>query len=175
MTAAGANGVWDLKAAAEGRYFQRFEIDSAATIQPGAPLTARVRSFQGSLGGRPLALARELVISRGEDSLDVEPLDVTLADARARGSWHVREGALSGALDLDRVPLDLLKLVNPTIDLRGTAVTRLALAGCSESEIATISGHSLRDVRSILDSHYLHRDPALAESAIRKLETKSRS
>ncbi len=55
-------------------------------------------------------------------------------------------------------------------DLRGTAVTRLALADCSEAEIATITGHSLRDVRSILDAHYLHRDPALAESAIRKLE-----
>jgi integrase len=55
-------------------------------------------------------------------------------------------------------------------DLRGTAVTRLALAGCTEAEIATITGHSLRDVRSILDAHYLHRDPALAESAIRKLE-----
>jgi integrase len=55
-------------------------------------------------------------------------------------------------------------------DLRGTAVTRLAIAGCTEAEIATIIGHSLRDVRSILDAHYLHRDPALAESAIRKLE-----
>ncbi len=55
-------------------------------------------------------------------------------------------------------------------DLRGTAVTRLALAECTEAEIATITGHSLRDVRSILDAHYLHRDPALAESAIRKLE-----
>jgi integrase len=54
-------------------------------------------------------------------------------------------------------------------DLRGTAVTRLAVAGCSEAEIAAITGHS-RDVRSILDANYLHRDPALAESAIRKLE-----
>ena len=36
-------------------------------------------------------------------------------------------------------------------DLRGTAVTRLALAGCTEAEIAAITGHSLRDVRSILD------------------------
>lgn len=58
-------------------------------------------------------------------------------------------------------------------DLRGTAVTRLAIAGCTEPEIATITGHSLRDERSILDAHYLHRDPALAESAIRKLESKS--
>jgi hypothetical protein len=56
-------------------------------------------------------------------------------------------------------------------DLRGTAVTRLALVECTEAEIATITGHSLRDVRSILGAHYLHRDQALAESAIRKLET----
>jgi integrase len=55
-------------------------------------------------------------------------------------------------------------------DLRGTAVTRLALVGCSEAEIATITGHSLRDVRSILDAHYLHRDVELARSAITKLE-----
>jgi hypothetical protein len=55
-------------------------------------------------------------------------------------------------------------------DLRGTAVTRLALAGSTEAEIATITAHSLRDVRSILDAHYLNRNPALAENAIRKLE-----
>src|SRR5262249_20782959 len=59
-------------------------------------------------------------------------------------------------------------------DLRGTAVTRLALAGATEPEIATITGHALRDVGSILDAHYLHRDPALAESAIRKLEERNR-
>jgi integrase len=55
-------------------------------------------------------------------------------------------------------------------DLRGTAVTRLAICECTEAEIATITGHSLRSVRAILDTHYLSRDPALAESAIRKLE-----
>jgi integrase len=60
-------------------------------------------------------------------------------------------------------------------DLRGTAVTRLAICGCTEAEIATITGHSLRDVRSVLDSHYLHRDPALGESAIRKLEAGTKS
>ncbi len=55
-------------------------------------------------------------------------------------------------------------------DLRGTAVTRLALCGCTEPEIATFTGHSLSDVRSILEVHYLRRDPALADSALRKLE-----
>jgi integrase len=55
-------------------------------------------------------------------------------------------------------------------DLRGTAVTRLALVGCTEAQIAAITGHSLRDVCSILDANYLHRDPALADAAITKLE-----
>jgi integrase len=59
-------------------------------------------------------------------------------------------------------------------DLRGTAVTRLAVAGCTEAEIATITGHSLRGVHTILDSHYVSRDPALGESAIRKLEKGTR-
>ena len=58
-------------------------------------------------------------------------------------------------------------------DLRGTAVSRLALAGATVAEIATITGHSLRDVRSILDAHYLNRDPRLAESAIRELEQRT--
>ena len=60
-------------------------------------------------------------------------------------------------------------------DLRGTAVTRLAIAQCTEPEIASITGHSLRDVGAILDAHYLHRDPALGESAIRKLEGRTKS
>jgi integrase len=55
-------------------------------------------------------------------------------------------------------------------DLRGTAVTRLALVGCTEAQIASITGHSLSDVKSILDAHYLHRDPELARQAIHKLE-----
>jgi integrase len=55
-------------------------------------------------------------------------------------------------------------------DLRGTAVTRLALAQCTEAEIATITGLSLRSVRAILDTHYLSRDPALGDAAIMKLE-----
>jgi integrase len=57
-------------------------------------------------------------------------------------------------------------------DLRGTAVTRLALVECTEPQIASITGHSLRDVRSILDAHYLHRDFDLARTAINKLEMK---
>jgi integrase len=59
-------------------------------------------------------------------------------------------------------------------DLRGSAVVRLALAGATVPEIATITGHGLKDVETILDKHYLGRDVRLAESGIRKLERKEK-
>jgi integrase len=55
-------------------------------------------------------------------------------------------------------------------DLRGSAVTRLALAGCTPPEIASVTGHALADVCAMLDRHYLGDRAALAESAIQKLE-----
>jgi integrase len=54
-------------------------------------------------------------------------------------------------------------------DLRGTAVTRLAEAECSAAEIASITGHSMRDVGNILDI-YLARTGKIALAAIAKLE-----
>lgn len=56
-------------------------------------------------------------------------------------------------------------------DLRGTAVTRLAVVGCTEPEIVAIAGHDPKYVREILYTHYLHRDQRLGENAIHKLET----
>jgi integrase len=54
-------------------------------------------------------------------------------------------------------------------DLRGTAVTRLALSNCTVPEIASITGHSMETVQNILDAHYLGGRVELAESAIKKL------
>jgi integrase len=54
-------------------------------------------------------------------------------------------------------------------DLRGTAVTRLALAGCTVAEIAAITGHTTRNVDAILEAHYLGGRVELAEQAITKL------
>lgn len=47
-------------------------------------------------------------------------------------------------------------------------MTRFALGGCSEAEIATFTGHSLKDVGAILEAHYLSRDSRMAESALKK-------
>lgn len=59
-------------------------------------------------------------------------------------------------------------------DLRGSAVTRLAEAGCTESEIAAITGHSHQDVGNMLDRHYLSHTNTLADNAIKRLERMER-
>lgn len=57
-------------------------------------------------------------------------------------------------------------------DLRGTAVTMLAEAGCTAPQIAAITGHSLKTVSSILD-RYLARTRTLATEAITRFENAS--
>ncbi len=56
-------------------------------------------------------------------------------------------------------------------DLRGTAVTRLSLANCSNQEIASITGHSEKDVDRILKAYRGGRIE-LAEQAMVKLQAR---
>jgi integrase len=54
-------------------------------------------------------------------------------------------------------------------DLRGTAVTRLAEAGCTVPEIASITGHTLKSAATILE-RYRARTHRQASAAIEKLD-----
>jgi integrase len=106
--------------------------------------------------GAPLKAALDAMVKQSPIVL-VNSEGKPWTGAGFRASW----GKASDKAGIDGVTFN---------DLRGTAVTRLALVGCTEPEIATITGHSLKDVCAILDAHYLHRDRELAWSAIRKLE-----
>lgn len=55
-------------------------------------------------------------------------------------------------------------------DLRDTAVTFLAMAGCTVLEIANITGHSVKTVQTILEKHYFVRNAKLAIGAGVKLD-----
>jgi integrase len=59
-------------------------------------------------------------------------------------------------------------------DLRGSAVVRLAVAEATVPQIASFTGHSLKDVEAILDAHYLGGDIQLAEAAVLKLEKRTK-
>lgn len=59
-------------------------------------------------------------------------------------------------------------------DIRGSAVVRLALSDATVPQIASFTGHSLKDVEAVLDAHYLGRDVKLAEIAVMKLEARTK-
>jgi integrase len=59
-------------------------------------------------------------------------------------------------------------------DLLRSAVTRPAEAGCETREIATITGHSLKDVEAIVDAHYLGWTTKLAVPGCRQLGARRR-
>jgi putative transposase len=84
---------------------------------------------------------------------------------------HVRNGMLS-PVELERqqemYPRASKKL-GATHDLRGTAATMLAEAGCTTPQIAAITGHSLKTVTGILDK-YLARTRALAGETVTLFE-----
>ena len=50
----------------------------------------------------------------------------------------------------------------------------VGIAGATVPQIATFTGHSLKDVEAILDAHYLGRDIQLAEAAVPKLEARTK-
>ncbi len=54
-------------------------------------------------------------------------------------------------------------------DLRGTAVTLLAEAGCTIPEIVSITGHTLQSAHRILEK-YMARTKAISDAAILKFE-----
>ncbi|MDW5313762.1 hypothetical protein [Rhizobium sp. PL01] len=64
-------------------------------------------------------------------------------------------------------PMPSLKTLRDQ-DLRDTAVTWLAMAGCTIPEICAITGHEIKSAYDIL-KHYLALNPEMADSAMAKL------
>lgn len=56
------------------------------------------------------------------------------------------------------------------MDLRRTAIVRLAEAGCTEAQISAVSGHKIDTCRRILET-YLPRNSTMAKDAIAKYES----
>jgi integrase len=121
------------------------------TVPCGAPLKAALNALKRQTAVRPWEEKERAIIESayGEPWAHAKSFGVSLSRACKRGGF---------VHDLH------------FHDLRGTAVTRLAISGCTEFEIASITGHSVGRVRSILEIHYMHYNLEIRQNAIRKLE-----
>lgn len=155
----------------EGRHlFRQSKTGAIVEVPPSPQLAAR------------LAAARER-----RKGWQVTPLNV-LVDERTGTEWksdwyrhefmRIRDAAHAGITDPDGsqrlAPMPELNHKETGLprdqDLRDTAVTWLARAGCTVPEICSITGHSEASAYEIL-KHYLSHHRELADKAIEKVVT----
>jgi integrase len=109
------------------------------------------------------AAKREAALTASEEELANKRILLN-----SEGQPWASAGAFAYAFGRERVKAKVFGLTFH--DLRGTAVVRMAIAGCTVPEIASVTGHNLGEVRTILEIHYLYLDQALSENAMCKLE-----
>lgn len=132
-----------------------------------------IRLIQGKTDARvliPVARPVREVLDKLQVELDPQPFDRVVLNSRGE-PWTMHGFRSSFRKAAAASGIDGLTFHYT----RGTAVTRLARAGATVPEIATFTGHPLKDVEEILDNHYLSRDVALAKSALNKLETRTQT
>lgn len=95
------------------------------------------------------------------------PTILTRYDGRPLSYNRVRNRATEILKEIERPHLQLR-------DLRRTAATTLAEAGCTVPQIAAITGHSIEKCQRILDT-YVVRTKATSRAAIEKLEAFDRA
>ena len=116
--------------------------------------------------GAPLKTALD---ARRPEKAEGPILRNTFGDAWTSDGFRASWGKAFDRAKLGRATAELKLHDLHFHDLRGTAVTRLALSGCTVVQIAAITGHSPRDVDEILKAHYLGGQAELADQAIIKL------
>lgn len=118
-------------------------------------LAARIEAIRARRAGLPgvvdLTVARRLVLRPGGAPYSGDALRKDFA--RLRDDVATRHPEFSG---------------KTFADLRDTAITRLALAGCTIPEIRAITGHTMATIHGVLE-HYLALDDRMSASGIAKL------
>jgi hypothetical protein len=167
--------------AIDGRRLIRQSKTGAVVMIPDAPeLTVRLKAMRRrreSWTVQPL----ELVVDEGADRLckrrERTPFQANhyrqaFAEVRAAAANGIRpDVGHNGGPPLEDEwllkPMPSLAHAHDQ-DLRDTAVTWFARAGCTLPEICAITGHSLQSATQVL-KHYLGSHPELADNAIRKM------
>ena len=138
-----------------GRCVFRQSKRGARVSVPHTPqLEQRLAAIRGRRAAQTVAdfgLARRVILDTDGRELTKRRLNIGFKRVRARV-----------AAELPAIADKLF------LDLRDTAVTRLALAGATVAEIRSITGHTLASVHKVLE-HYLALDHRMADAAVAKL------
>ncbi|HEX6218013.1 MAG TPA: translocation/assembly module TamB, partial [Sphingomicrobium sp.] len=117
------NGSGEVRAAVAGRRGAAFDLTTVAQVSPD-----RIRlTGQGSIERRPIELREAAVLTRDGDGWMLAPTDFSFGGGR--GTLSGRSGSRPEVhAQLQSMPLELLNIGWPNLDLRGSATGRLDYA-----------------------------------------------
>ncbi|HEV7367863.1 translocation/assembly module TamB domain-containing protein [Arenibaculum sp.] len=119
----------DFRASAEGGAGQPFQIETAGTFAAGGEASrVALDRFRGIYGDEPFELAQPAALVFG-DGIAVEDLRLRSGAAALAADARIGADALEGQIRLDRIPLDLARLFDPTLGLDGTLDGTAVLSG----------------------------------------------
>src|SRR5215470_19356234 len=122
---------------------------------------ANDRALNGAVYSAALALTPQRVVERKDGKTGSRrALRARAGSRRGRRGRPVLQEPILGAADSERRNCPGVRGVLsevPEASMSAAGVTRLAIAGCTEAEIATITGHSLRDLNEKARLHHVAR------------------
>ncbi len=133
LEASGDAKGWSGRVTARGAYRAPLEIEAAVRSAPEARgWRVTMVEAKGLVMDQSFALARPALARLAPGEAAVEGFDLRIGDGRVSGSLaHVRD-ALTADLVLADVPVGLVALIAPSLQITGTLAGRLSVAGTSE-------------------------------------------
>lgn len=121
----------------------------AARIPAGVTLAVRLDHLNGQIGGIPLTLTAPATVSTGrDDGIHLDQLRLTAGGGQLDGQLDLDPGTLAARLTATALPLGLLALADPSLDINGTADATLTAGGSRADPEASVQvalhGVSLR-------------------------------
>ncbi len=151
--------------AMDGRRVFRQRKTAAVVMIPDVPeVTARLEAMRARRRGWKVEHLEVVLDEKRHRPFQREHYSHTFAEVRAAAVAGVKD-ATTGATLVAAVP-SLADARDQ--DLRDTAVTWLARAGCTVPEICQITGHTMQSAQQTL-RHYLASHPEIADNAMKKL------
>nr|WP_156315402.1 tyrosine-type recombinase/integrase [Mesorhizobium japonicum] len=120
--------------------------------------------FRQSKGGKRLKVRVHSTLKAMLDPLDKDKLRILL-NSRKR-PWTKDGFKTSWGKECSRLKIGAVTFH----DLRGTFITERAREGSSVENIAKISGHSISEIKSVLEKHYLADDQDASDAVILRME-----
>ncbi len=151
--------------AMDGRRVLRQAKTGAIVMIPDAPeVTARLEAMRTRRRDWKIQALELVVDEKRRAPFRREHYSHVFAEVRAAAVAGVKD-AVTGRVVVE--PCESLADARDQ-DLRDTAVTWLARAGCTIAEICQITGHSMQSAQQTM-KHYLASHPEIADNAVKKL------